>query len=128
MYTLEGIPDRKPVYWMGSSWKALKHFPAEVQDEVGRGLLDAQCGDWPENGKVMRGFGGAAVVEIVDDHDGDTYRAVYTIRFSNAIYVLHCFQKKSKHGIETPRHEIEVIRARLKLAEEHHRENKEGTR
>lgn len=124
MYTLDGIPQRKPVYWMGSSWKDLKHFPDEVQNEVGRSLFDAQCGDWPINAKVLRGFGGGGVVEIVDDHDGDTYRAVYTIRFADAVYVLHCFQKKSKRGGETPRHDIDLIRARLRAAEEDHRRRK----
>jgi phage-related protein len=99
-----------------------------VQDVVGRTLLDAQFGDHPTNARVLRGFGGAGVLEIIDDHDGDTYRAVYTVKFSDAVYVLHCFQKKSRHGIETPQRDIDVIRARLKSAEEHHRGSKGGAR
>jgi len=126
MYTAQRIKWKKPVHWIGSSWKDLKEFPDEVQDGLGRALLDAQYGDWPDNAKVMQGFSGAGVVEIIDDHAGDTYRAVYTIRFAEAIYVLHCFQKKSKHGIGTPHHELEVIRSRLRTTEKIHRQLQGG--
>ena len=82
-----------------------------------------KMGDEHPRAKALKGFGGRSVLEVVDDEDGDTYRAVYTVRFAAAIYVLHAFQKKSKKGIETPKREIEVIRTRLKMAEAHYREN-----
>ena len=113
--------EKKPIFWIGSSKRDLKDFPAEVQDVVGRALLDAQFGDTPREAKPMKGFSGACVLEIVDDFDGDTYRAVYTVRLAGAVYVLHAFQKKSKRGIETLRHDIDVIKARLRVAEQQHR-------
>jgi phage-related protein len=70
----------------------------------------------------LRGFGGATTLEVVSDFDGDTFRAVYTVRFKEAVYVLHVFQKRSKRGIETPKQEVELFKQRLKLAEEHYRE------
>lgn len=112
---------RKPVIWVGSSLKDLKAFPPGVQDVIGRSLLLAQLGRKADNAKPLKGFGGAGVLEIIVDHVGDAYRAVYTVRFKEAIYVLHAFQKKSKRGISTPRSEMELIRARYKLAEEHFR-------
>ncbi|MBK5914535.1 type II toxin-antitoxin system RelE/ParE family toxin [Rhodocyclus purpureus] len=75
----------------------------------------SECGS-PE---PLRGFGGASVLEVVEDHMGDTYRAVYTVRIADAVYVLHCFQKKSKHGIETPKQDMDLIRERLKAAQAH---------
>lgn len=84
---------------------------------------DAQNGDEHPRAKALKGFGGRSVLEVVDDEDGDTYRAVYTVRFSGVVYVLHAFQKKSKKGIETAKRDIEVIKSRLKLAEAHYREN-----
>jgi phage-related protein len=107
----------KPLYWVGSSRKDLKRFPEPVQDVMGRSLLGAQFGAHPDNAKALRGFGGAGVLEIVEDHDGDTFRAVYTVRFRCAVYVLHAFQKKSKRGRETPRHEIGLVHERLRAAE-----------
>ncbi|WP_349517337.1 MULTISPECIES: type II toxin-antitoxin system RelE/ParE family toxin [Bradyrhizobium] len=86
-------------------------------------INDAQNGDEHPRANALKGFGGRSVLEVVDDEDGDTYRAVYTVRFAAVVYVLHAFQKKSKKGIETPRREIEVIKARLKTAEAHYREN-----
>ena len=83
----------------------------------------AQNGDEHPRAKALKGFGGRAVLEVVDDEDGDTYRAVYTVRFAGVIYVLHAFQKKSKKGIQTPKRDIEIIRARLKTAEVHYQEN-----
>lgn len=112
----------KPLFWMGSSRKDLKRFPAEVQDEMGYGLRDAQFGGKRLNVEVLKGFGGASVLEVVRDFDGNTYRAVYTVRFDNAVYVLHAFQKKSKRGVATPLRDMELIRARLRDAEAHHRE------
>ena len=128
MYTVDGIEFSKPLYWMGSSKKDLKEFPPEVQQMVGRHLSVAQAGKKPLTAKVLRGFGGGGVLEVVEDFDGNTYRAVYTVRFSSAVYALHCFQKKSHHGIATPHREIEMIHRRMKLAEEHHRNLKEESR
>jgi phage-related protein len=99
----------------------LKNLPAEVQRTVGRGLLDAQFGGTPLNAKPMKHLG-SGVFEIVEDFDTDTYRGVYTVRFEGAIYVLHAFKKKSKHGAETPRHTIALIKQRLKEAERHYRQ------
>jgi phage-related protein len=112
----------KPVRWVGSSWKDLKTFPKPVQRDVGQALYAAQCGEEYPSVKALRGFGGRAVLEIVAPHEGDTYRAVYTVRFHDAIYVLHAFQKKSKKGIATPQKEIELVRQRLAAAEQDYRE------
>jgi len=116
----------KPVVWVGSSKKDLKEFPGEVQDKMGMALRDAQFGGKSLKAKPLKGFGGAGVLEIVDDFDGDTYRAIYTVKFDDAIYALHAFQKKSKSGSETPRPEIETIRARLRDAADLHGRLKEG--
>ena len=110
--------DMKPVHWIGSSREDLKDFPKEARREIGFALQAAQSGDKHPSAKPLRGFGGAAVLEIVEDFHGDTYRAVYTVRFAEAIYVLHCFKKKSKRSITTPKHEIDLIKARLRRAEE----------
>ena len=107
----------KTVVWVGPSRKELKAFPRPVQRAVGLALYAAQLGETPPDAKPLKGLGGAGVLELVEDHRGDTYRAVYTVRFATKIYVLHAFQKKSKHGIATPQKEIELIRARLKWAE-----------
>ncbi len=107
----------KPVAWVGSSRDDLREFPAPVRRLVGLALRTAQAGDKHPDAKPLRGYRGAGVLEVVADDDGDTYRAVYTVRFATKIYVLHVFQKKSKHGIATPQKEIELIRARLKWAE-----------
>ncbi len=112
----------KPVRWVGNSRDDLRAFPAGVQDVMGFALWQAQGGDKHIGAKPLTGFGGASVLEIVDDYDGDTYRAVYTVRFPEAVYVLHAFQKKSRRGIETPRQELELIRQRLKRAEQLHTE------
>jgi phage-related protein len=111
----------KPLSWVGASRKDLSAFPEEVKDVMGYALHLAQVGEKSPAAKPLKGFGGAGVLEIVDDHDGDTYRAVYTVRFRDAVYVLHAFQKKAKRGIETPKAELDVIRSRLKLAEADHR-------
>jgi phage-related protein len=112
----------KPAVWMGSSKDDLREFPADVRRVMGFAINDAQNGDEHPAAKALKGFGGRSVLEVVDDFDGDTYRAVYTVRFAKAVYVLHCFQKKSKKGRETSKHDIAVIRTRLKAAETHHRE------
>jgi phage-related protein len=113
----------KPVEWIGSSLSDLKDFPDEVQEVVGYALYVAQCGDKHPSAKPLKGFKGSGVVEVVDDFDGDTYRAVYTIKFADVVYVLHSFQKKSKQGIATPKQDMDLIEARLKRAKEHYSEN-----
>jgi phage-related protein len=112
----------KPLEWMGTSYKDLLLFPRPAVRAVGFALDQAQRGERADNVKVMQGFGGASVLEVVEDHQTDTYRAVYTVRFDEAIYVLHCFQKKSKRGIETPKPDKDIIARRLKLAAERHRQ------
>jgi phage-related protein len=112
----------KPVEWMGSSRDDLRAFPPEVRRVIGVAIDDAQNGEEHPSVKALHGFGGRSVLEVVDDFDGDTYRAVYTVRFAAAVYVLHCFQKKSKKGGETPKHDIEVVKSRLKGAEAHYLE------
>jgi phage-related protein len=108
----------KPLRWIGSSHKDIRAFPKAVREDVGYALWEAQQGGKAPNAKPLKGFQGADVVEIAEDYDGDTYRAVYTVRMREAIYVLHVFQKKSKTGIKTPQAELERIRQRLRTAEE----------
>lgn len=108
---------KRPVYWVGSSKQSLSAFPQPVKDVVGFALHQAQVGQKHEAAKSLKGFGGAGVLEIVEDHDGETYRAVNTVRLQNAIYVLHAFQKKSRKGIKTPQTDIDLIRESLKAAE-----------
>ncbi|MGH9683023.1 MAG: type II toxin-antitoxin system RelE/ParE family toxin [Candidatus Acidiferrales bacterium] len=115
-------PRIKPVFWIGSAKADLSAFPEEVKDSIGFALYVAQQGGKHANAKPLRGFGGAAVLEVVDDHDGETYRAVYTVRLAGRIYVLHSFQKKSKSGIATPKAEVNLIKSRIKRAEEVHAE------
>lgn len=117
------MKDQKPAIWIASSRNDLRAFPADVRRVMGVAINDAQNGEEHPDAKALKGFGGRSVLEVVDDYDGDTYRAVYTVRFAGVIYVLHCFQKKSKKGGETPKHEIEVVKLRLKAAEEHYRIN-----
>jgi phage-related protein len=114
------LPARKPLYFIASSWKDLKALPGQVQDTFGTLLLDVQYGETPDSAKPLRGFGGAGVLEIVEDHDGDTYRSVYTVNFRHAIYVLHVFQKKSKQGIATPKRDLDLVRRRYHVAERHY--------
>lgn len=106
-----------PLVWVGPALDELRAFPRPVQARAGRALLAAQRGGKHPSARPLRGFGGAGVLEIVEDHDGSTYRAVYTVRFRGTIYVLRAFQKKSRRGIETPRQEVELIKARLAWAE-----------
>ena len=110
----------KPVVWVGSSKEDLRKLPAGVQDVFGYALFLAQTGKRHPQAKPLKGFGGASVLEVVEDFRNDTYRAVYTVKFAEAVYVLHVFQKKSKHGIKTPKQELELIRDRLKRALEFH--------
>ena len=110
----------KAVVWVGPTRKELKAFPRPVQRAFGLALYAAQVGEMLPGAKPLKGLGGAGVLEIVEDHRGDTYRAIYTVRFATRIYVLHVFQKKSKRGIATPQKDIELVRARLRWAEQIH--------
>ena len=114
------VPKTNALAWIGSSRKDLKKFPAEVQSAMGFALYQAQLGLKAINAKPLAGFGGASVLEIVDDFQTDTYRAVYTVKFRDVIYVLHAFQKKSRKGIATPKADLDLIKRRLKVAEEDH--------
>jgi phage-related protein len=109
----------KPAVFMGSSQKDLRAFPALVRSELGQSLFEAQLGQHPRNAKPLKGLGG--VLEIRDNFDGDTYRAVYTVRFEDVLYVLHAFQKKSTSGIATPQRYLDLIRQRLRDAEAVHK-------
>ena len=106
----------KPLSWIGSSRGDLKEFPEEARQDIGFALFEAQRGQKPSAAKPLRGFGGAGVLEIIENFAGDAYRAVYTVKFQKVVYVLHCFQKKSTQGIKTPKHEIDLIHQRLKEA------------
>ncbi len=94
-------------------------MPDDVQDTFGYALHQAQVGKRHEQAKLLKGFGSAGVLEVVEDSGGCTFRAVYTVKFGDAVYVLHCFQKKSTHGIATPKPDMDLIRERLKAAEAH---------
>ncbi|WP_246196102.1 type II toxin-antitoxin system RelE/ParE family toxin [Aquisphaera giovannonii] len=103
---------------MASARKDVRGFPRRVRQTVGQALFDAQAGEKHPDAKPLKGFGGAGVLEIVEDHDGRTYRAVYTVRFAGVVYVLHAFEKKSHKGIKTPPEEMDKVRRRLKEAED----------
>ena len=117
MYILTMPKSEKPLEWIGSSHKDLMALPADVRRLFGFALSLAQAGDRHDAAKVLKGFGGAGVLEVVEDDVGGTYRAVYTVKFSEAVFVLHCFQKKSKRGIATSKEDMDIIHARLKIAE-----------
>ena len=112
-------PGPKPIVWMGDSLEALRGFPQAVREEIGFALYQAQRGDKHVSAKPLTGFG-SGVLEVVSDHRGDTFRAVYTVRLAARIYVLHVFQKKSKSGIATPRAILDLVKRRLKRAMELH--------
>ncbi|MDO8374060.1 MAG: type II toxin-antitoxin system RelE/ParE family toxin [Polaromonas sp.] len=109
--------EERPLEWIGSSYKDLLDLPTEVRRFFGFALSLAQVGDKHDSAKVLKGFSGAGVLEVVEDDVGGTYRAVYTVKFAEAVFVLHCFQKKSKRGIATPKEEMDIVHARLKIAE-----------
>ena len=111
----------KPLGWIGSAKEDLLKFPPDVVREMGHALYIAQIGGKHHAAKPLRGFGGAGVLEIVEDQDGDTYRAVYTVKFAAVVYVLHAFQKKSRKGTSTPPKEIGKVESRLKRAEKEHK-------
>lgn len=107
---------RKPIKWVGSAKRDLDAMPEDVKDVFGHALDLAQANVRHQDAKVLTGFGSAGVLEVVEDDRGNTYRAVYTVKFAAWIYVLHCFQKKSKSGSKTPKEDINLIHARLKAA------------
>ena len=107
----------KPLAWLGSSKKDLMALPVSVRKFFGHALDFAQRGEQHDAAKVLKGFGGAGVLEIVENDQGNTYRAAYTVKFEGAVFVLHVFQKKSKSGIATPKPDMDIIRERLKVAE-----------
>ena len=109
---------RKPLKWMGSAKRDLDAMPEDVKDVFGHAIDLAQAGSKHQDAKVMSGFGSAGVLEVVEDYRSDTYRAVYTVKFAGWVYVLHCFQKKSKSGIKTPKEDIALISRRLKSAKQ----------
>ena len=109
----------KRLLWVGSAKKDLKAMPDDVQDTFGYALHQAQVGKRHEQAKPLKGFGSAGALEVVENSGGGTFRAVYTVKFGDAVYVLHCFQKKSMHGIATPKPDMDLIRERLKAAEAH---------
>ena len=113
----------KPLDWVGSAKKDFLDFPDTVKDEMGNALGLAQFGGTHPSAKPWKGQG-SGVFEVVENHDGDTYRAVYTVRFEGVLYVLHAFQKKSTRGIATPQRHLDLIRQRLRQAETIHRATK----
>lgn len=114
MVTRRAFPE-KPIYWVGSAKDDLLGFPDEVVDDVGYALYLVQIGRKPPNAKPWKGEG-PGVFEIIEDHRGNAYRAVYAVRFTKAVYVLHCFQTKSPSGIRTARGDQDLIRGRLRAA------------
>ena len=106
----------KPLKWVGSAKRDLDGMPEDVQDVFGHAIDLAQAGGKHPDAKALSGFGSAAVLEVVEDFRSDTFRAVYTVKFAGWVYVLHCFQKKSKSGIKTPKEDLDLIKARLKAA------------
>lgn len=116
----------KVVVWIASSLKDLREFPENVRQVMGFALYEAQMGGKHPRATPLKGFKGSGVVEVVEDHDGDTYRTVYTVRFAEVVYVLHAFQKKSKHGIATPKHDMDLIHARVEMARRLHQSRQDS--
>jgi phage-related protein len=117
-YKLATITNKqKTLEWIASSYKDLMALPPDVRRRFGYALSLAQMGDQDDAAKMLKGFGGAGMLEVVEDDAGGTYRAVYTVKYAEAVFVLHCFQKKSKRGIATPKSDMDIIRARLKVAD-----------
>jgi phage-related protein len=121
------VKNIKPVAWVGSSYRDFISLPEAVQDAMGYALYLAQSGRMHLSAKPLKGFGSAGVVELVESDRHGTYRAMYTVRFSSAVYVLHAFQKKSRKGIKTAREDIELVRRRLKIAEEDDKARTKGS-
>ncbi len=114
----------KPLCWVGSSKKDLFALPRDIIGDMGRALLEAQEGTLPKKAKVLKGFGSADVIEIIDSDASGTFRVVYTVRIVDLVFVLHVFQKKSKQGIKTPHRDMDLIKSRLKQAYEIYRQEK----
>jgi phage-related protein len=112
---------KKPVEFVGSAREDLRRLPKQVTYVFGYAILLAECGKRHPDAKPLKGFGGAGVLEVVENYDGDTYRAVYTVKFEGVVYVLDAFQKKSKRGSELPKVDMERIKLRLKAAQEHYK-------
>jgi phage-related protein len=115
---MKDAPRARALYWLGSSKRDLMKLPDAVIDVFGYALHLAQTGRKHEQAKPLKGFGSAGVLEVVEDKEGSTYRGVYTVRFPGRVFVLHVFQKKSKRGAATPKAELDLIRDRLKRAEQ----------
>jgi phage-related protein len=113
---------RRPLFWEGSAKRDFKEFPTAVQKDMGVALFIVQLGGTPPAAKPWKGLG-PGVYELIEDHRGDTYRAVYTVRIADSIHVLHAFQKKSKSGIKTPKADVDLIKRRLKTVLERYRED-----
>jgi phage-related protein len=118
----KGLPDppHKPLEWVGRSLEEFRELPEKVRRSFGFSLRLVQAGIRPDSVKPLKGFGGAGVLEVIENFDGNTFRAVYTVRLAGVVYVLHCFEKKSKKGIQTPKHTIDLIHQRLAFAESLH--------
>ena len=117
----------KILAFIGSSKKDIQGFPEDVKDDMGYALFQAQLGETSICAKPLKGLG-SGVLEVIEDSRGDTYRAVYTVKFNEVIYVLHCFQKKSKRSVETPPRDLDLIKQRLKWAEEDYKTNYQANR
>ena len=114
--------DEKPLHWVGSAKRDFLNFPTSVKDDMGNALGIAQFGGTAPTVKPWKGLG-PGVLEVVESHDGNAYRAVYTVRFEKAVYVLHAFQKKSPSGIRTAKRDVDLVSERLKTAERDHEEH-----
>ncbi|MBI4485386.1 MAG: type II toxin-antitoxin system RelE/ParE family toxin [Acidobacteria bacterium] len=114
--------DEKPLHWVDSSKRDFLGFPAPVKDDMGNALGIAQFGGTPPTAKPWKGLG-PGVLEIVESHDGNAYRAVYTVKFEKAVYVLHAFQKKSPSGIRTAQRDVDLVTDRLRTAEKDYKEH-----
>lgn len=121
---MTNLRTEKPLHWVGSSKKDLLNLPDEVIDDFGYALGAVQIGSTPQHAKPWKGEG-TGVLELVENHRGDTFRAIYTVRFAKAVYVLHCFQKKSPSGIRTAQSDTDLIHERLKLAQQHYKDQYE---
>ena len=119
---------QKDCVFIGSSLDDISAMPDEVKRVFGFAIRAAQRGSKHPDAKPLKGFGGASVLEVVEDFDRSTYRAVYTVKFDDVVYVLHVFQKKSRKGKATPKHDIDLIRKRLKEAERQHKERQQPQR
>lgn len=120
-------PPVKACLFVGPSRRELRALPEEVRGRIGHALHQVQSGQEPDSAKALKGFGGRGVLELIEDFEGSTFRAVYTVRFSEAVYVLHAFQKKSKKGIATPKHVMELIKSRLRDAERDYHSWRKGS-